>query len=53
LIPAALSNGIGSQSQKPFALVIIGGLLSATFLTVFAIPVIYILSATNRQQKLK
>ena len=41
LIPAAISNGIGSQSQKPFAIVIIGGLLTATTLTIFAIPVIY------------
>lgn len=53
LIPAALSHGIGSQSQKPFALVIIGGLLSATFLTVFAIPVIYILSTKNRKREQK
>ncbi|AGY60089.1 efflux RND transporter permease subunit [Gloeobacter kilaueensis] len=41
LIPAALSNGIGSQSQKPFAIVIIGGLLTATLLTVFVVPVLY------------
>lgn len=50
LIPAAFSNGIGSQSQKPFAIVIIGGLLSATSLTVFAIPVIYTLSNANKKQ---
>jgi len=43
LIPAAVSNGIGSQSQKPFAIVIIGGLFTATTLTIFAIPVIYYL----------
>jgi heavy metal efflux system protein len=43
LIPAALSNGIGSQSQKPFAIVIIGGLLSATLLTIFVLPVLYAL----------
>ncbi len=48
LIPAALSNGIGSQSQKPFAIVIIGGLLTATTLTIFAIPVIYYLVNQNK-----
>jgi cobalt-zinc-cadmium resistance protein CzcA len=41
LIPAAISNGIGSQSQKPFAIVIIGGLFTATILTLFAVPVVY------------
>ncbi len=43
LIPAALSNGIGSQSTKPFAIVIIGGLLTATVLTIFVVPVLYAL----------
>lgn len=43
LIPAAISNGIGSQSQKPFAIVIIGGLFSSTLLTIFVIPVLYAL----------
>lgn len=43
LLPAALSNGIGSQSQKPFAIVIIGGLLASTLLSVFVIPVLYAL----------
>jgi cobalt-zinc-cadmium resistance protein CzcA len=41
LVPAALSNGIGAQSQKPFAIVIIGGLLSATVLTLVVLPAIY------------
>ncbi len=49
LIPAAISNGIGSQSQKPFAIVIIGGLLTATTLTIFAIPVLY--SFLNRKKR--
>ncbi len=43
LLPAALSNGIGAQSQKPFAIVIIGGLLSATVLTLIVLPTIYTL----------
>ncbi len=41
LLPAATSNGIGAQSQKPFAIVIIGGLLSATVLTLIVLPVLY------------
>jgi cobalt-zinc-cadmium resistance protein CzcA len=41
LLPAALSNGIGSQSQKPFAIVIIGGLLTSTLLSILVIPVLY------------
>lgn len=41
LIPAALSNGIGSQSQKPFAIVIVGGILPATLLTLVVLPALY------------
>ena len=41
LTPMALSHGIGSEVQKPLALVIIGGLFSATFLTLFVLPVLY------------
>lgn len=41
LLPAALSNEIGAQTQKPFAIVIIGGLLSATVLTLLVLPTLY------------
>jgi cobalt-zinc-cadmium resistance protein CzcA len=41
LLPAALSNGIGSESQKPLAIVIIGGLITATILTLLIFPIIY------------
>ena len=41
LLPAALSTGIGSESQKPLAVVIIGGLITATILTLLVFPVIY------------
>lgn len=41
LLPAALSNGIGAQSQKPFAIAIIGGLSVGTFFTIFLIPLLY------------
>jgi cobalt-zinc-cadmium resistance protein CzcA len=41
LMPAALSSGIGSESQKPLAIVIIGGLQSATILTLLIFPIIF------------
>ena len=40
LMPAALSHGIGSESQRPLAIVIIGGLVGATFFTLFIFPLI-------------
>jgi cobalt-zinc-cadmium resistance protein CzcA len=41
LLPAAMSTGIGSDSQKPFAIVIVGGLLSRLVLSIFLSPVLY------------
>jgi cobalt-zinc-cadmium resistance protein CzcA len=41
LLPAALSSGIGSESQKPLAIVIIGGLTTATIFTLLVFPIIY------------
>jgi cobalt-zinc-cadmium resistance protein CzcA len=41
LLPAALSTGIGSETQKPLAVVVIGGLISATVLTLVVMPAIY------------
>ncbi len=41
LLPAALSTGIGSEAQKPLAIVIIGGLVTATILTLLVFPIIY------------
>ena len=41
LLPAALSNGIGAQSQKPFAISIMGGLLVGTAFTIFLIPLLF------------
>lgn len=41
LLPAALSSGIGSESQKPLAIVIIGGLVTATVFTLLVFPIIY------------
>jgi cobalt-zinc-cadmium resistance protein CzcA len=45
LLPAALSTGIGSDSQRPFAIVIVGGLISRLFLSLFLSPVLYALVA--------
>ena len=41
LIPMLLSQGIGAEIQKPLATVIVGGLFSATFLTLFILPILY------------
>jgi cobalt-zinc-cadmium resistance protein CzcA len=41
LLPAALSTGIGSDSQKPFAIVVVAGLISRLFLGFFVNPVLY------------
>jgi heavy metal efflux system protein len=45
LLPAALSTGIGSDSQRPFALVIVGGLFSRLLISVFLMPALYAIVA--------
>ena len=45
LLPAAVSTGIGSDTQKPFALVIVGGLFSQLLISVFLVPALYAVSA--------
>jgi cobalt-zinc-cadmium resistance protein CzcA len=42
LLPAALSHGIGSDSQRPFAIVIVGGLLGALIMGVYLLPTLYV-----------
>ena len=42
LLPMALSHGIGSETQRPLAIVIIGGLVSATLLTLMVLPTLYL-----------
>ncbi|CCG54509.1 Probable multidrug resistance protein. AcrB/AcrD/AcrF family protein [Flavobacterium indicum GPTSA100-9 = DSM 17447] len=42
-LPMALSNGSGAEVQRPLATVVIGGLLVATFLTLFILPILYML----------
>ncbi len=41
LVPAAVSTGIGSETQKPLAIVVIGGLISATVLTLLIFPLVF------------
>ncbi len=48
LLPAALSHGIGSDSQRPFAIVIFGGLVAALLLSVFLLPTLYVLTAGSK-----
>jgi len=50
LLPAALSRGIGSDSQRPFAIVIVGGLVAALILGVFLLPTLYVWVARDRDQ---
>jgi heavy metal efflux system protein len=42
LLPAALSHGIGSDAQRPFAIVIVGGLVGALMMSVFLLPTLYV-----------
>ena len=42
LLPAALSRGIGSDSQRPFAIVIVGGLSATLVISIFVLPVLYV-----------
>jgi cobalt-zinc-cadmium resistance protein CzcA len=42
LLPAAMSHGIGSDSQRPFAIVIVGGLMSDLVMSIFLLPTLYV-----------
>jgi cobalt-zinc-cadmium resistance protein CzcA len=48
LLPAALSHGIGSDSQRPFAIVIVGGLFVGMFINIFLLPALYVWVASDR-----
>ena len=48
LLPAALSHAIGSDSQRPFAIVIVGGLIAALVMSVFLLPTLYVWMAGER-----
>jgi cobalt-zinc-cadmium resistance protein CzcA len=45
LLPAALAHGVGSDSQRPFALVIVGGMFSRLLISIFLMPALYALVA--------
>ncbi|MGA3235158.1 MAG: CusA/CzcA family heavy metal efflux RND transporter [Bryobacteraceae bacterium] len=48
LLPAALSHAIGSDSQRPFAIVIVGGLMVAMLMNIFLLPALYVWVARDR-----
>jgi len=50
LLPAAISHGIGSDSQRPFAIVIVGGLISDLLVSIFLLPTLYTLFARDGDQ---
>lgn len=54
LLPAALSHGIGSETQRPFAVVIVGGIVSATLFTLLLLPLLFTVFAeeTNSPQQI-
>jgi len=55
LLPAAVSTGIGSESQKPLATVVIGGLITSTILTLIILPILYagVYTLTRRRSNVK
>jgi len=53
LLPMALSQGIGVEAQKPLAVVVIGGLISATLLTLLVLPTLYLAFHHERAPALK
>ncbi len=50
LMPAALSHGIGSETQRPFAVVIVGGLVTATLFTLLLLPLLFPIFTDERRQ---
>lgn len=48
LLPAAMSHGIGSDAQRPFAIVIVGGLVADLLMSIFLLPTLYVAMARDR-----
>jgi heavy metal efflux system protein len=48
LLPAAVSHAIGSDSQRPFAIVIVGGLIADLVMSIFLLPTLYVWIAGER-----
>jgi len=53
LIPIIMSSGVGSEIQRPLATVIVGGLITATFLTLFVLPVLYAWFSKSRIEEMR
>jgi cobalt-zinc-cadmium resistance protein CzcA len=51
LLPMALSHAIGAETQRPLAVVVIGGLISATLLTLFVLPTLYCAFYSRRRAR--
>jgi cobalt-zinc-cadmium resistance protein CzcA len=51
LLPAALSHAVGAETARPFAVVIVGGLVTATLLTLFVLPGMYALLEPEEPQQ--
>jgi cobalt-zinc-cadmium resistance protein CzcA len=49
LIPLLFASGPGSEIQRPLAIVVTGGLVSSTFLTLFLLPILYKLFGQTRE----
>lgn len=52
-IPMAVSNGAGAEVQRPLATVVIGGIVSATLLTLFVLPILYVFYETFMERRMK
>jgi len=50
LLPAALSHEVGAETSRPFATVIIGGLITATLLTLYIVPILYPMFETEKRE---
>jgi cobalt-zinc-cadmium resistance protein CzcA len=50
LLPAATSHGIGSDSQRPFAIVIVGGLVTALMMSIYVLPTLYVWCARDNDK---
>jgi heavy metal efflux system protein len=50
LLPAAMSHAIGSDSQRPFAIVIVGGLISDLVMSIFLLPTLYVWTSSDRDR---
>jgi len=46
-MPAAMSHGIGSDSRRPFAIVIVGGLVADLVMSIFLLPTLYVWMARS------